>query len=240
LCGIFFWTGVSLLCFSWFRGDDFPAPAAVLPTLSRAPEQTAIQRAPFDVTVAGKEYRISPLYRYDLTGLVVSLHHADSWLDYAHQEWGDALNIVDLCVVWGKNATSGIYEEMRFSHGQWTCYYQTRDQKTWERFSESEISNNHLLTNHPAIRRKIRSARIGDQIRLVGFLAEYAHGDFRRGTSTTRTDTGNGACETVWVEGFDILRRPPAYGRVARWLGYCLIALAAILWFRLPPNFGRK
>jgi len=50
---------------------------------------------------------------------------------------------------------------------------------------------------------------VGDQIYFKGYLAEYAHSNrtFTRGTSTSRTDTGNGACETVYVEDYQILRQ---------------------------------
>ena len=59
--------------------------------------------------------------------------------------------------------------------------------------------------------KKFRTVRVGDQVRFRGFLAEYAHRNkgqpFHRGTSTTRMDTGNGACETVYVTDLDILNR---------------------------------
>jgi hypothetical protein len=44
----------------------------------------------------------------------------------------------------------------------------------------------------------------GDHIRLKGVLAKYANKDsgFNRGTSITREDTGNGACETIYLNEF--------------------------------------
>ena len=57
------------------------------------------------------------------------------------------------------------------------------------------------LSDDPWVRDRIQDLRIGDQVRLKGYLARYSHGNgFERGTSTTRTDTGNGACETLYVE----------------------------------------
>ena len=42
---------------------------------------------------------------------------------------------------------------------------------------------------------------------MRGWLAGYSNDDgFRRGTSTTRDDTGNGACETIYVDEFQIDR----------------------------------
>jgi len=39
-------------------------------------------------------------------------------------------------------------------------------------------------------------------------LASYSHSNnqFQRGTSTTRTDTGNGACETIYIDNFSIVK----------------------------------
>ena len=46
---------------------------------------------------------------------------------------------------------------------------------------------------------------VGDQIHFEGYLSSYSNASgFHRGTSTIRTDTGNGACETVYVTEFDI------------------------------------
>jgi hypothetical protein len=46
---------------------------------------------------------------------------------------------------------------------------------------------------------------IGDQIQISGMLAKYKNNQgFNRGTSITRTDTGNGACETIYVNDFQI------------------------------------
>jgi len=58
------------------------------------------------------------------------------------------------------------------------------------------------------LNKAILSAKKGDQIYLKGYLAEYTHsnGSFRRGTSTTRVDSGNGACETIYLEDFRILK----------------------------------
>ena len=60
-------------------------------------------------------YRIDPLYTYDLHGLVVSRHDSTSWTDYLHRESNDHLNVVDLCVIWGRNAISGGYRDMERS-----------------------------------------------------------------------------------------------------------------------------
>jgi hypothetical protein len=43
-------------------------------------------------------------------------------------------------------------------------------------------------------------------VRIRGYLAKYGHDQgFERGTSTIRTDTGNGACETIFITDYEII-----------------------------------
>jgi hypothetical protein len=48
--------------------------------------------------------------------------------------------------------------------------------------------------------------RTGSVVRLEGYLVEARADDgWRWRSSLTREDTGNGACELVWVERLDVL-----------------------------------
>jgi hypothetical protein len=76
--------------------------------------------------------------------------------------------------------------------------------------------------------------RIGDQVRVRGWLAAYGSGANRRGTSTRRDDTGNGACETIFVNDFDVVGPAPAGWRAALHTSLAVLALALFVHFRLP------
>lgn len=85
----------------------------------------------------------------------------------------------------------------------------------------------------------LKSAEIGDQVRFRGMLARYSHaGGFQRGSSTTRTDTGNGACETVYLTSFEITRKSNPGWRLIHRLSVmvALISLLAlaVLFFKAP------
>lgn len=232
-----FLAGLAAFLFGLYMGDALPPPGDLLPVLENEPDQRLVQKPPFDTTVNEIAYHIRPLYRYELWGLVVSQHHAGSFIDYVHKKWGDHLNTADLCVVWGQNAFSGIYERMSFSSDQWTCFARS-SAETWQQFSMSGLSNNHILADQRAIRQQLKQVRPGDQVHFRGYLAEYSHdGGFSRGTSTVRTDTGNGACETVFVEEFDILRSGPGHWRTLRWLAGFAMLLALAVWLLLPSRF---
>ena len=95
-----------------------------------------------------------------------------------------------------------------------------------------------LLTDKPGIARTMRKVRPGDQVRFRGYLAEYSHNHngrpFHRDTSIVRNDTGNRACETVFVEDFEILRPGGGPWRAIVWIAVFLIVVSVIAWFRLP------
>ena len=201
---------IGFVVLSFFLKDRLPPAGEILDSLRGDPAQEQAELPqPFEVTRKGATYTVAPLYNYDLYGMVVSYHNSDSFVDLAHKRWKDYLNVKDLCVIWGKNVESDVYRRMKFSSRDFTCYYTYPDEETFRLFSESCLSNNHLLSADPALIRSIMSARRGDQIHLRGYLAMYDQKQtgFHRGTSISRDDRGNGACETVYVTDFTVLKR---------------------------------
>lgn len=197
-------TGVLL---SAWQKDAFHNDLILSEDLIRDPQQTAVEKEPFQVSQGGVSYQVEPLYRYDIEGIVVSLQHHDGDR-MLHRRWNDHLNVADLCVVWGHNASRVDLSEFDFWNGQFTCFFRTSSNSAWVSFHHDQISNNHLLSDDEWVRDQIEDLRIGDQVRLQGYLARYSQGSrFQRGTSTTRSDTGNGACETLYVEDVQITAR---------------------------------
>ena len=227
----------ALLATALYKNEVLPGPGVLRAEIAQEPVQQPLQVPPFKTSVGGVDYTIEPSHSYDIHGLVVSKHNADTWWDWVHRASNDHLNVTDVCVVWGHNATSGAYVPMAFSSGQWTCNWQTASLDAFNAFDSSQISNNHVLTDNPALAKKLRSLRIGDQIRISGQLAAYRHQsgmDFFRGTSTVRTDTGNGACETIFVSALDILQPATALWRCLAWAAGAVLALCAALGLVLP------
>lgn len=163
--------GMTLLACALWKKTELPESSALQAELLNEPAQMAISRPPKKVTVGEMDYTVQPLYTYDLYGMVVSKHNADTWWDFLHREWNDRLNITDLCVVWGSNMRSGAYRDINFSSGQFSCNFQTSSSEAWAAFDTTAISNNHLLSNDPGLARKMRDVRIGDQIHFSGYLA---------------------------------------------------------------------
>src|SRR3974390_742466 len=237
------WTmlgSIVLAVIAWMNRDALPEPGALLPELREDPLQVAVARPPFTATVGGITYSIKPLYEYDISGLVVSMHDSSAWWDWIHEAWKDSLNVVDLCVVYGENVRPGAYAGLRYSSGEFQCFFSTSSTASWKAFSVPALSNNHLLTDRAELARRLRRVHVGDQVRVRGYLAEYSpHQGFAffRGTSTTRLDTGDGACETIYVEDFQLLRRGGRSWRLLFWLGVAGMLLCVAAWLALPPVF---
>lgn len=220
-----------------YNYSNLPAVGLLRAELSDEPLQQAIAPAAFTKSAGGITYFIEPSHRYEIYGLVVSKHNADTWWDYVHAAWKDNLNVTDLCVVWGSNALGGAYQNISFSSSQWTCNWQTSSNEAMQAFDINKISNNHLLTDDVNLAKKLRNVRIGDQIQIKGQLASYKHqsgGNFFRGTSTVRTDTGDGACETIFVSEVNVVRPAPAFWRNATWAAAVAMLLVMLAGFFAP------
>jgi hypothetical protein len=223
------------LALAWWNRDNYPAPEFYSDAIVDPPRQSKTEAQEFTARAGDQRYLIKPLYDYELDGMVVSMNHAGSWIDIYHDEWGDHLNLKDICVIWGDNVDTEIYREMDFKNTAWTCWASWPDRGLGQVFQQDQLSNNHLLADDPAVQHAILAARPGDQVHFKGYLAEYRNpaNGFRRGTSTRRDDRGNGACETVYVERFDVVREANAGWRrlfnVSQWFA----PLSLLAWIGL-------
>lgn len=193
------------LIFCFLQLKTLPETGAILPVLSQDPIQEKIEH-PKSFTHEYKEtkYTIDPLYDYELWGLVVSHNDISEFSDIYHDE--DSFDTKDLCVIWGENLKNNDYQNIDFKSGSWTCYVHY---PAGVSFSSSHLSNNHLITDSENIREKISDISRGDQIHMKGKLVNYgvSKNSWKRNTSTTRTDTGNTACEVIFVEEIKILKK---------------------------------
>jgi hypothetical protein len=222
---------VALVAF-WNR-NDLPARGTLRAQLADEPRQQQVVKDPFAVDYAGVRYKVEPQYDYELEGMVVSYRQHDGESEM-HRQTNDHLNVADLCVVWGKTAASPYLDDISFWNGIFTCNFQTRSQTAWESIRPQQISNNHLITDDDFLRHQIAKVTIGDQIRVRGWLSAYGTGGNRRGTSITREDTGDGACETIFVNEFEITKRARNPWRTALYASLVVLAISVGVYFRTP------
>lgn len=233
---VLFFLSIFSLAAGYAKKDLLPPLSQVDQRLYQEPLQTKTSTESFEREIGDIVYTIKPLYDYELYGMVVTYHDSNAWWDiYHHGIWNDFINVKDICVVWGNNLSSGVYQELEFWSDPWTCYMQSNDWSTYHKYRNENLSNNHLLSESSRLNSEIMSAKKGDQIYLRGYLAQYSHSDgkFTRGSSTKRTDKGNGACETVYLEDFQIIKAANPYWRFLYSWSWLTLIIGFLGWFFL-------
>ena len=107
----------------------------------------------------------------------------------------------DVGLGWKKMSDSAVLRQLKFSQSNRFLFwkYQNPPPLPPEQIVR-EATNCHLIAATPEIAREIASLRVGELIRIEGCLVEaIGPGGYRWTSSTRRDDTGNGACEIIWV-----------------------------------------
>ncbi len=231
----------ALMMVVYFYKDKLPDPSAYDHVVLNPPLQTVTSREPFTLIAQNQHYEITPKFDYDLTGVVVTYNNADGFTDIWHYDvWKDFINVRDLCVIWNPNVKSGIYKKIQFSSDTWTCWFSWMDNDTTQKFKFNAVSNNHLLTDSNQIKASLLNAEIGDVVHFKGVLASYKNLDNggSRGTSIKRDDTGNGACETVYLDEFDVVKkvnmRLRHFYTLTKWIASFSLIGFLIMYLRTP------
>lgn len=202
---------------AYLQKDKLPGKGNILPGLYQSPVQTETKDQKFTVQKKKITYTITPLYSYELHGLVVSHHDSRAWWDIYHRDWQDYLNTKDLLVVWGDNINSEVYRYMKFSNTSFFGYARFKSgtkPELWSKFKNECFSNNHVLPGSESMKKLIEETRPGDQIYLKGYLVSYEGPNVFRSSSITRNDTAGGACETIFVKEYKILQKANQMWRI--------------------------
>ena len=221
------------LLVSFVKRNELPPARALHPALAAEPRQRPTATKPFTAEYSGVRYAVEPQYEYELHGVIVSYrrHDGESTM---HRRANDRLNVADLCVVWGDTAASPHLTKIEFWNGIFTCNFRTSDSTAWASIRPEQISNNHLLSADDVVRDRVAGVGIGDQIRIRGWLASYDSGAGKRGTSTTREDVGDGACETIFVTELEVVAHAPGRWRAGLYASLAVLVLCLVVHFRLP------
>lgn len=112
------------------------------------------------------------------------------------------LSPIDLALGWGRMSDQAIIDQINVRQGgRW---YYTRYALP-SPIPEQEIirssANMHMIPSTPDVERALKRLRRGDVIRIQGYLVDVDHDSgWKWRTSLTRSDTGQGACEIIYVE----------------------------------------
>jgi hypothetical protein len=117
------------------------------------------------------------------------------------------LSPVDLTLGWGNMSDESILDNIEISQSGRFYRWQVKSFPIPQREIESSSANMHLIPANEAIASDIKKIRKGDIIELSGSLVNVtATSDgWRWRSSQTRYDTGNGACELIWVNSLKVI-----------------------------------
>lgn len=146
-----------------------------------------------------KGFLITPLATFDMEGLVI--------LKKTFWSGKEAdLAPIDLTFAWGEMSNQAVIDKINFSHpGRFYKWYTDDEPPLPKRTINDNVANMHLVPADDEILRELKSVVEGDIVELGGYLirADIPDG-WHWVSSLTRTDSGAGACEIIWVEEVSI------------------------------------
>ncbi len=188
--GLISLAGFVLIALFWPGGGVHRPPGVLVPD---EPTQVAIQQPqPWRV----KDYRVTPLAVYRIRARVLLTERY--WFDREAD-----LSPLDLTVGWRLMSNQDVLDQLRLYSlhraYMWAGKSDHLPASTTDIITHS--ANMHLIPATGEVAATLKSVRRGDLVDLGGYLVEVDGRDgWRWRSSLTRDDTGNGACELMWVK----------------------------------------
>ncbi len=176
----------------------------------KAPVQHEVDGGTVHMDKGGYDITITFKCSYDIDALVV--HTKDYRGD---SNMADAISPVDLGLAWGKVAELNETVDFNWDQASRRCYCEINSQEDMylvggEDFLNQSFSNNHIIPAEENVKRDVQRIRRGDHVRLRGYLVNVdgvekksGQGGYYWYSSTTREDSGDGACEIIYVTNVD-------------------------------------
>lgn len=189
----------------WFsdhrKGPRAPAAAGDLTLECPLPPRVAAGDPPLQTDAPGQlaPFALRAATLTPLAGISVDARVL-SRKDYASGREAD-LSPTDLALGWQRMSDDDVLNALDISQsGRW-YRYRWSDQPP---LPPAEIvrssANMHMIPGNDAVARALADVRANERVRIDGWLVEAKGRDgWRWRSSTSRTDTGGGACEVVYV-----------------------------------------
>lgn len=179
-----------ILYYNIYVMGEIKYPPGIL--IASEPEQVIIEK--------GKPWRVGerifvPLARFSLKARVLSTER------YRFDPVSD-ISPIDLALGWGPMSDQSVLNQLEIGQGNRRFFiFPVRccPPLPWPVIM-SHSSNMHMIPANGAIEKSLKSIRRGELIALSGYLVGIREGgQWTWFSSLSRTDTGDGACEILWV-----------------------------------------
>jgi hypothetical protein len=173
----------------WWEGRPVTQPAGILAPLD--PAQTAPEStAPW----VFRTHKITPLARFELRARVLSTER------YRFDRAAD-LSPVDFALGWGPMSDTRILEAFTIQQRDRWYFWSSGKMPIPAGEVISHSANMHMIPADPLVEKRLLAVKTGQLLELRGQLVRADGLDgWHWVSSLTRTDTGDGSCEVVWVE----------------------------------------
>ena len=146
-----------------------------------------------------KDFDFNKLVRYDIKAKVLSRkNYSDFW---------SVLSPVDLALGWGNMSDEGVLENIDISQrGRWYYYaFEYKDVNITQGEIAISSANTHIIPANEDIENSLNEVIKGNVVELSGYLVNIKGKNGRYwNSSTSRNDTGGGACEVFYVESLTV------------------------------------
>jgi hypothetical protein len=184
---------VGYACVKLFSGGPIARPPGELVTTD--PTQELLENAK-PITVGA--FTLQPRARYDIEARVLSVERY-------RVDGGASLAPIDFAVGWGAMSDSETLKHFRIQQGgRFFSIYPDQDALDVTTALRAS-ANMHLIPASDAVRQAMFATRPGNVVTLSGYLVSASREDgFTWNSSLTRDDSGNGACELMYVESISL------------------------------------
>lgn len=177
-----------------------PTPAPTVETIQTSidPVQTAVNDKPITWEREKYTWEITPRAQIQIIGRVLSRQ------TYT-RDWQSEISPLDLAIGWGELNDTKVDKWIQWRQSARWYYYRWPDEAPYdENYLRTHSSNIHIVPATESLETILLQIHKDDNILIEGKLvdieatSETKH--WWNGTSLTRTDSGNGACEILLVE----------------------------------------
>jgi len=180
----------------WWQGRPLEQPAGIL-----APQEPLQAEPASREAWSFREYRITPLARFELRARVLGAER------YRFDRAAE-LSPVDLVLGWGPMSDSRVLKAISIRQQDRWYFWRAGQLPISMGDVSSHSANMHLIPASGSVASRLLSARVGQILELRGQLVRADGKDgWHWVSSLSRTDTGDGSCEVIWVESATVADR---------------------------------
>jgi len=185
---------IGILAFAFIDTSITHQPGILV---SEAPRQEVVQAG---LLFMHKDYLIEPLATFDAQARVLSKKR------YRMGRESD-LSPMDLALGWGAMSDENVLKHFSISQSSRWYWWRYKTLPITKKEVIYSSANMHMVPADDLVKRQLMRIQEGHIVHIKGYLIEArAEDGWRWRSSLSRTDSGDHACELVWVEDIEIIQ----------------------------------